>query len=98
MLFALYCRDRADGLETRLANRDAHIAWALESGIIRMAGPLLDDDGETMIGSLLVIEAEDPEAARRFAEADPYARAGLFERVEIHPFRWLLGEGPGANA
>ena len=97
MLFALYCRDRADGLETRLANRDDHIAWALESGMLRMAGPLLADDGETMIGSLLVIEAEDLEAARRFSAADPYVRAGLFERVEIHPFRWLLGEGPGAD-
>jgi uncharacterized protein YciI len=56
-----------------------------------MAGPLLADDGETMIGSLFVIEAEDAAAVERFRAADPYVRAGLFDRVEVHPFRWLLG-------
>ena len=94
MLYVLYCRDRDDAVGVRQANRPAHLQYAGASGAIRMAGPMLADDGETMTGSLFVIEAEDLDAARRFNAEDPYTQAGLFERVEIHPFRWLIGEGP----
>lgn len=91
MLYALYCRDADDSAEVRRANREAHLAYARESDCIRMAGPMLADDGETMIGSLFVIEVEDLEAVERFRAADPYVKAGLFDRVEVHPFRWLIG-------
>ena len=94
MLYALYCRDAEGAAGVRAANREAHLAYARGSACIRMAGPLLADDGETMIGSLFVIEAPDRAAVDRFSAADPYVRAGLFERVEVHPFRWLLGDGP----
>jgi uncharacterized protein YciI len=30
-------------------------------------------------------------AARAFAEADPYAQAGLFSSVDIRPWKWTLG-------
>jgi uncharacterized protein YciI len=91
MLYALYCRDADGATELRLANREAHLAYARESEVIRMAGPLLGDDGETMIGSLFVIEVDDLDAVERFRAADPYVQAGLFDRVEIHPFRWAIG-------
>jgi uncharacterized protein YciI len=54
-------------------------------------GPLLDDAGEAMIGSLLVFEAVDRPAVDRFFENDPYHLNDLFERVEIWPWRWGLG-------
>lgn len=91
MLYALYCRDAEGSVEVRRANREAHLAYARENDCIRMAGPMLADDGETMIGSLFVIEVEDLDAVERFRAADPYVKAGLFDRVEIHPFRWLIG-------
>ena len=94
MLYALYCRDAPDSGDLRRANREAHLAYARSTDCIRMAGPLLADDGETMIGSLFVIEAEDMDAVARFRAADPYVEAGLFDRVEVHPFRWLLGSAP----
>jgi len=95
MEYALYCMDRADGAAIRRANREAHLAYAREHAtMIRVAGPLFDDAGETMVGSLFILEADDLETARRFNRDDPYTRAGLFERVEIRPFRWLLGEPP----
>jgi hypothetical protein len=93
MLYVIYCRDRADGAPIRQANRPAHLAWAKDQPEIRMAGPMLADDGETMIGSLFVREAPDLETVRRIHGEDPYVRAGLFERMEIHPFRWLLPAG-----
>ena len=44
------------------------------------------DDGEAMIGSMLVLDVADRAAAEAFAEADPYAKAGLFESTTIK--RW----------
>ena len=42
-----------------------------------MAGPVLSDDGETMIGSTFVIEFDSLDEAKAWAAEDPYAKAGL---------------------
>jgi hypothetical protein len=94
-LFLVNARDKADSSELRLANRQAHLQWAGEfSHKIAMAGPVLSDDGETMIGSTFVIEFDTLAEAQGWATEDPYAKAGLFDRTEIIPFLWLIGEGP----
>ena len=90
MLFALIARDKPGAIETRLANRAAHLDYVAQSGVVRQAGPLLNDDDE-MIGSLLILEVEDRQAARRWAENDPYAKAGLFQNVELIPWRKVIG-------
>ncbi|MEM9571340.1 MAG: YciI family protein [Pseudomonadota bacterium] len=94
-LFLLNARDKAGASELRLANRQAHLEWASEfSHRIAMAGPVLSDDGDTMIGSTFVIEFDSLDEAKSWAAEDPYAKAGLFERTEIIPFMWLIGDGP----
>lgn len=90
MLFVLYCRDKPDSRELRLATRASHLDYAKAADCIRMAGPMLGDDGESMIGSLFVIDVSDLAAAKAFNTDDPYTRAGLWGSVAIHPFRWLL--------
>ena len=57
MAFMIFCLDKANHLETRLANRPAHVEHLTkhESHLIS-AGPLLTYDGEAMIGSLLVVD------------------------------------------
>jgi hypothetical protein len=47
-----------------------------------------------MAGSLILLEAQDKAAAQAWHEADPYKLAGLFERVEIRPFRVTFGALP----
>lgn len=90
--FSIYRIDRADGgLATRLATREAHLAWARELPELRLGGPLFSEDGSTMAGSLMIVECDDLEAARRIHQADPYTRAGLWELVEIRAFTWALG-------
>ena len=89
-MYVLICRDRPGALEVRKANRDAHLAYLAGTGIVRLAGPLLDDDG-AMVGSLLAVEAADRAAAEAFAAADPYAKAGLFAAVEIMAWRKVIG-------
>jgi len=43
-----------------------------------------------MIGSLVILDAPDLEAARDWAENDPYARAGLFDSVELIPWKKVI--------
>lgn len=93
-LFAVYCIDKARAMDVRMANRPAHLEWArnLEERI-RVAGPLMGDDGETFAGSLFIIEGDSKAELELLFAGDPYIKAGLFERVEIRPFKWLLGAG-----
>lgn len=94
-LFLINARDKADSVELRLAHREAHLAWAgTFTDRIAMAGPVFRDDGTRMAGSTFVIEFETLADAQNWAASDPYAKADLFETVEILPFRWLLGHGP----
>lgn len=85
MLIALIGRDKPGELQTRLDNRDAHVAYLKQSDAVTQAGALLDDAGE-MCGSLVVLDVADMAAAERWAEGDPYGKAGLFEKVEL--IRW----------
>lgn len=88
-LFAVICRDKPGALPIRMATREAHLAHIRDSGIVAMAGPLIEDGG--MCGSLVVLEAADLAAAEAWAEADPYKAAGLFERVEITEWKKVIG-------
>ncbi len=91
MLYMILCQDKAGASEIRAANRSAHLAYLDTLGDkVFCAGPMLTDDGAGMVGSLLIIDFEDKAAAERFAEADPYAKAGLFQSVTIRPWRRVL--------
>ncbi len=94
MLYAIYCLDKPGSLEVRVGNRPAHLAY-LESQGARLvtAGPLLSDDGQTPLGSLLVFEAGSRDEAEAFAAGDPYALAGLFQSVSIRPWRRVFPKG-----
>jgi len=89
MLIALIARDKPGALQTRLDNRDAHLAYIRETGVVAQAGPLLDEAGG-MIGSLLILDVADMQAARDWAAQDPYALAGLFESVELIPWKRVI--------
>ncbi len=90
MLYALICTDRPGGLALREEVRAAHLAYIEATGSVAHAGPFLDAAG-AMSGSLVVVEAATREAAEAWAAADPYARAGLFETVEIRAWRKVIG-------
>ncbi|MBL8573348.1 MAG: YciI family protein [Hyphomicrobiaceae bacterium] len=83
--------DRADGLDTRMSVRPAHLEWlAANAAAIRIAGPFLSDDGKP-IGSLLIIEAASQAEVEALVATDPYAHAGLFSAISIRPWRWVVG-------
>lgn len=98
MWYMILGRDRPGTLDARLAARPAHIERlkALQSeGRLRLAGPLPAIDAEDpgpagFAGSLLVAAFDSLEQARAWAEADPYRAAGVYDSVEVHPFRPVL--------
>jgi uncharacterized protein YciI len=89
MLIALIARDKAGALQTRLDTRDAHVAYLKETGVVSQAGPLLDDAGQ-MIGSLVILDVADMQAAKDWAAGDPYAKAGLFANVDLIPWKKVI--------
>jgi uncharacterized protein len=91
MLFVITAFDRPGALELRMQIRPAHLDYLKsQRARIKLGGPLLNDQ-EQPVGSLLIIEAEDRNAAEAFADGDPYRRQGVFERVEIRAWRAALG-------
>ena len=61
---------------------------------VKIGGPYLDEKGN-MTGSLLVVDAPDQAAVEQFSRDDPYVKAGLFQSVEIRPYRVTVGPSPG---
>jgi len=92
-LFAISCIDKPDSLSLRMATREEHLAYANGGQTrvsVKMGGPYLDEQGN-MTGSLLIVEATDHAAVEEFSKNDPYVKAGLFQRVEIRPYRITVG-------
>lgn len=90
MFYAVICKDNPGQLEVRKANREAHLAYISETGVVAQAGPFLDDAGD-MCGSLVILDVADLDAAKTWAAGDPYAKAGLFENVSIQPWKRVIG-------
>tara|TARA_R110002096_G_scaffold52222_14_gene136249 strand:+ start:1247 stop:1519 length:273 start_codon:yes stop_codon:yes gene_type:complete len=90
MHVAIFAHDRPGALQIRLDNRTAHLAHIDSSGIVEMAGPLLSVEGQ-MCGSLLVLSVDTLAQAQAWADADPYALAGLFQSVELIEWKKVIG-------
>ena len=87
--YAVICRDKPGALQTRLDTRDAHVAHLKDSGLVFVAGPLIEE-GE-MRGSLVILEAPDMATAEAWAAGDPYKAAGLFASVEVVEWKKVIG-------
>lgn len=98
MLVVLYCLDKPFSSGLRAVTREAHLDYVRQAGAtVRYAGALLSDDGEKMVGSLLALDVETLEAAHEWAAGDPYAKAGLFETVDIRPWRLSIDNSAAAG-
>ena len=85
MLYVIHALDKPGRTQTRLDNYADHKSYISSASIKTLvSGPLLDDDGETMIGSFFLVEADSREDVIRFNAADPFARIGLWQSVSIH--------------
>jgi uncharacterized protein YciI len=88
----LLCYDlAADYLERRGEFRDEHLtlAWeAQQRGEIVIAGALSDPSDM----AVLMFEGDSPEAAERFAKADPYVTHGLVTGYRVRQWNTVVGD------
>lgn len=89
MRIALIAIDKPNAQQLRLDNREAHLAYVVETGVVELAGPFLD--GEKMTGSLLILSVDSMSDAETWAANDPYAKAGLFETVNLREWKKVIG-------
>ena len=91
-LYVIASMDKPGSLALRLGTREAHLAYVktVTMARFRVGGPFLSSDG-TMIGSMIIVEADDPAHVAEFVKNDPYVKAGLFERTEVRPWKVTVG-------
>jgi uncharacterized protein len=90
MLFVIIGHDGPQGAALRPKVRPAHLENLqplVHQGRVKLAGPFTDGSG-----SLIVVDMENEAAALAFAQNDPYTTSGVFERVEVKPFRQVFPE------
>lgn len=98
MWYAIEGYDGQNVLDKRMAARAEHLArlQALrDAGRLLLAGPCPRIDAEDpgpagFSGSIVIAEFESLDAARAWADADPYCAAGVYLRIEVRPFRVVL--------
>jgi uncharacterized protein YciI len=98
MWYAIEGYDGADVLSQRMAARTDHLArlQALrDAGRLLLAGPCPAIDAEDpgpagFSGSIVIAEFPSLAEARAWADADPYVAAGVYQRIEVRPFRRAL--------
>jgi uncharacterized protein len=80
----------ADVLERRAPHRAAHLSWIrrwVDEGRILAAGAL----GDPPVGAAFVFDGAEPSAPERFADGDPYVRAGLVAARRVLPWTVVAG-------
>ncbi|CAM3554808.1 hypothetical protein BS639_07960 [Rouxiella silvae] len=95
MLYMIYSEDVPHSLEKRRIARPAHLERLQNlkaEGRVLVAGPLPAIDSEEpgdagMTGSLVIAEFATLEAAKSWAEVDPYMLAGVYHKVTVKPFK-----------
>lgn len=82
-MFVVWCVDRTEPhmLQRRAETRPRHLEWWKSAGRKGVIGPFPCEGGAC--GTLIVCEGADVDEVRLWADTDPYAKAGLFERVDV---------------
>jgi uncharacterized protein YciI len=98
MWYSIYATDVKNSLDKRLANRPQHLKrlqYLLDEGRLLLAGPLPAIDSSNpgsngFSGSLIVAEFDSLITARKWADDDPFVLCGVYEKIEVKPFKKRL--------
>ncbi|MBK9495941.1 MAG: YciI-like protein [Alphaproteobacteria bacterium ADurb.BinA280] len=98
MWYLIIGSDVPNSLEARRNARAGHLqrlqVLASEQRLL-VAGPLpaldMEDPGESgYVGSAIIAKFDSFAAAREWADADPYFLAGVYQQVDVLPFKPVL--------
>ena len=94
MHYLLFYELVPDYVTRRAPLRAEHLAmaWAAHDRGELVLGGILD---EPVDRAVLLFQGDSPDAARRFAESDPYVKNGLVARWDVRP--WITVAGSGAS-
>lgn len=91
MYFIIMTTDKPNSTHIRQETRPAHLEYIQGFGRqIVAGGATLTDDGKGMTGSFFLVDMQDRAAVETFLRNDPYVKAGLFQRVEVRPWRKVI--------
>lgn len=89
MLYIVYCRDDASSSATIRSHLITEHIKYLERNkdIILLGGAMLAEDGQTRLGSALILSVPSWDHAVMFSKNEPFRNAGLYTSVEITRMR-----------
>ena len=95
MQFLVIARDGddEDALERRRRTRPSHLGSIrplVEAGSVLVGGAILSEGGD-MVGSMLLVDFPAKEDVDAWLARDPYVTAGVWQEIEVHPFRTAVG-------
>ena len=98
MWYSIYATDFENSLDKRLANRPQHLKrlkLLQDEGRLLLAGPLpsidsIDPGPNGFSGSLIVAEFDSLIDAKNWAGNDPFVQFGVYEKIEVKPFKKIL--------
>jgi uncharacterized protein YciI len=98
MWYVIYSEDIENSLPLRKQTRAAHLErlqLLSDQGRLLVAGPCpaidSEDPGEAgFTGSLVIAEFNSLEEAQQWADIDPYALAGVYQKVVVKPYKKVL--------
>ena len=98
MPFICYCTDAEGSATLRQVHVGAHLRY-VETILDRIlvAGPLRDEADGVVGASCLIYDTEDRDEALRLLHDDPYYRAGVWSRVDIHHIKTVAGRWVGGK-
>jgi uncharacterized protein len=86
-LFMFISFDKKNGgAALRAETRPRHVEYTKSNGKVKFGGPFTGPNDE-MIGSFYIIDVANYDEAQAYVANDPYVKAGLFERQELHPWK-----------
>ncbi|NQZ82572.1 MAG: YciI family protein [Colwellia sp.] len=98
MYYLIYSEDVENSLSLRLSVREQHIERLQQlqnEGRLLVAGPCPAIDSENpgeagFTGSLIIAEFTSLDAAKLWADSDPYITAGVYQKVTVKPYKKVL--------
>jgi uncharacterized protein YciI len=98
MWYAIISEDVEESLPLRAGARKSHLERVqvlVSEGRLLIAGPhpaidALEPGEAGFTGSLVVADFASLEDAQSWADADPYAEAGVYRHVTVKPFKLVL--------
>jgi uncharacterized protein YciI len=88
--FVIHAHDKADGEARRAPLRETHHDYLNRHANLFIArGPLLDDDGAHIIGTLIMLDVASKAEAEAFWANLPFNRGGIYEWATME--RWRFG-------